>query len=73
MKVYNNNYLILLGYRFQHSDCLCKISLAQSPPTININTVVNTLPPSENQTMNVIIRKDIAAKDLAYYLRTGCF
>ena len=80
MKVYKNKNLILQGYRSTNGDGLWDIPIPPPPPTINnqwdkkSNLIpIQKIPKQQQQTLNIIIRKDKAAKDLALYLHAACF
>ena len=62
---------MMQGQRSTSGDGLCDIPIQGQNTTIN--SVIPTTPTSQEPTMNVILRKDKTAKDLAVYLHAICF
>ena len=73
MKVIKDGKLILHGTRSKSGDGLWDIPITQGNTTINPAPKLQNTPNINNQTMNVIIRKDKAASELATYLHAACF
>ena len=74
MKVYKENQCLLQGHRSTNGDGLWDVPIPKpDPPPVRTAQHITTVPHLPSPSMNVIIRKDKTAKDLAVYLHAACF